>query len=111
MRIAIRNSNVKLTELLRAHVRNRVGLALGRFGDRIGHVIVKFKDLGADKHCQIDVGVRPRLVRVDDRDVDMFVAVDNASGRIARSVGRALDREAAWDGATVAPRVVKRPKR
>ncbi len=40
MKIQIRERNVEVTEVLRSHVQRRVGLALGRFGERIGRVIV-----------------------------------------------------------------------
>jgi putative sigma-54 modulation protein len=102
MKIHIRKRNVEVTKILRAHVESRLGLALGRFGERIGRVIVRFSDTdghrsGLDKRCQIDVGLRPRSVRVEDMDVDLFVAVDNATDRVSRSVARALEREREWD--------------
>src|SRR5882672_10463633 len=86
MKIHIRKRNVEVTKILRAHVESRLGLALGRFGERIGRVIVRFSDTDGhrsalDKRCQIDV----------------FVAVDHATDRVSRSVARALEREHEWD--------------
>jgi len=102
MKIHIRKRDVQVTKILRAHVQSRLGLALGRFGERIGRVIVRFSDgvghrSGLDKHCRIDVGLRPRSVRVEDMDVDLFVAVNHATDRVSRSVARALEREREWD--------------
>ena len=102
MKIHIQNRNVEVTKILRAHVESRLGLALARFGERIGRVIVRFSDTNGrlnalDKRCQIDVGLRQRSVRVEDMDVDLFVAVDNATDRVSRSVARALEREHEWD--------------
>src|SRR3989454_2344352 len=102
MKIHIRKRNVEVTKILRAHVESRLGLALGRFGERIGRVMVRFSDTDGrrsvlDKRCQIDVGLRPRSVRVEDMDVDLFVAVDHATDRVSRSVARALEREHEWD--------------
>ena len=102
MKIHIRKRNVEVTKILRAHVESRLGLALGRFGERIGRVIVRFSDTDGnrsalDKRCQIDVGLRPRSVRVEDMDIDLFVAVDHATDRVSRSVARALEREHEWD--------------
>ncbi len=102
MKIQIRERNVVVTEILRAHVESRLGLALGRFGERIERVIVRFSHThdhrsGLDKRCQIDVGLRPRSVRVEDMDVDLFVAVDHATDRVSRSVARALERERELD--------------
>lgn len=95
MKVAIRERNVEVTEVLRAHVERRLGLALGRFGDRIGRVTVRFS--GANGHtggpvtrCQIDVKLRPQNVRAGDTDADLFVAVDHASHRVSRSVARIL---------------------
>ena len=98
MRIQIRERNVKVTEDLRAHVEGRLGFALGRFGDRIGRVMVRFSGNGAeggslDQRCRIEVDLRPRSVMVEDRDVDLFAAVDHAARRVARSVARALELE------------------
>ncbi len=102
MKIHIRKRNVEVTKILRAHVVSRLGFALGRFGERIGRVIVRFSDTDGrrsalDKRCQIDVGLRQRSVRVEDMDVDLFVAVDNATDRVSRSVARALERQREWD--------------
>jgi putative sigma-54 modulation protein len=102
MKIHIRKRNIEVTKILRAHVESRLRLALGRFGERIGRVTVRFSDTDGrrsalDKRCQIDVGLRPRSVQVEDMDVDLFVAVDHATDRVSRSVARALQRERDWD--------------
>ena len=102
MNIQIRERNVDVSEVLRSHVVRRLGFALSRFGERIGRVTVRFSDGGngggVDKRCQINVGLRPKSVRVEDTDIDLFVAVDNAANRVSRSVARALERERAWEG-------------
>ncbi len=98
MRVDIRQRDVPVTEVLRAHVERRLGLALGRFGDRIGRVTVRLSD-ASDRagdqvmRCQIDVSLRPRNVRAGDTDADLFAAVDHASDRVARSVARILELE------------------
>ena len=98
MKVEIRQRDVEVTEVLRAHVERRLGLALGRFGDRIGRVMVRFS--GADgltgekvTRCQIDVSLRPQNVRAGDTDADLFAAVDNATDRVSRSVARILELE------------------
>jgi putative sigma-54 modulation protein len=93
-----RQRNVQVTEVLRAHVEGRLGLALGRFGDRIGRVTVRFSGQNGRTgeqatRCQIDVSLGPRNVRAGDTDADLFAAVDHASDRVSRSVARALDLE------------------
>ncbi len=101
MKIHIRGRNVELTEVLRTHVERRLGFALGRFGERIGRVLLRFSDTNGhrgdvDKRCEIDVGLRPRSVRVEQTDADLFVALDRAADRASRSVARALEREREW---------------
>ena len=99
MKIQIAKRNVDVNEALRAHVARRLAFALGRFGDRIGRVIVRFSDInghrgGVDKRCQIDVDLLPvRAVRAEDTDADLFAAVDRAADRAARSIARAIERE------------------
>jgi putative sigma-54 modulation protein len=99
MKIQITKRNVDVDEALRAHVERRLGFALGRFGDRIGRVIVRFCDIngrrgGADKRCQIEVELLPvRAVRAEDVDADLFAAVDRAADQAARSIARAIERE------------------
>jgi ribosomal subunit interface protein len=103
MRIVLRARDVMVTPLLRAHVGRRLGLALGRFGERIDKVTVQLMMIAppgrgvAVKRCRIDVGLRPRPVVVEDADTNLLVALDRATDRIARSVARALEREQALE--------------
>jgi len=113
MKIQIRGRNVELTKILRAQVERRLGFALGRFGERIGRVLLRFSDTdghrgGADKRCQIDVGLRPRSVRVEHTDADIIVALYHAADRASRSVARAIERERWWEEGPPRPRTIKR---
>ena len=95
MKIQIRGHDMAVSQRLRAHVERRLGLALGRFGEEVRLVTVRFSHPAAGssaKRCQIDVDLRPRLVRAGDADADLFAAVDHASDRVSRSVARALAR-------------------
>ena len=98
MKVHIQERNVQVTEALRTHVERRLGLVLGRFGDRIGRVTVRFSGPNGATcepvtRCQIDVSLRPQSVRAGDADADLFAAVDHASDRVSRSVARVLDLE------------------
>ncbi|HEX3902157.1 MAG TPA: HPF/RaiA family ribosome-associated protein [Polyangia bacterium] len=98
MKIRLSARDVALTERLRSHVRRRLALALGRFGERIDKVSVRFTrtDVGREtsqKHCRIQLDLGPRPVSVEDADADPFAAADGATDRLSRSVARALDRE------------------
>jgi ribosomal subunit interface protein len=88
MKIRIRESNARVTEALRRHVLRRLAFALSRFGEDVSSVVVRFSDA---MRCQIDVGLT-RRVSVTETDADLFVAVERAADRAARSVARALDR-------------------
>lgn len=85
MQIQIRARHVEVTEVLHAQGERRLGFVLGRFGARIGRVVVRFSDPnghrgGRETRCQIDVGLRPSgSVRSEDTDADLLVAVHRAA--------------------------------
>jgi ribosomal subunit interface protein len=86
---------------LREHLERRLAFALGSFGDRFAHVAVHLsltQIVGAapSQRCEIEVTLRPRRVRVADAGADAFKAIENAAGRLKRSITRALERERAW---------------
>lgn len=98
IKIRIRKSDVEISEVLRVHVERRLGLALARFADRIGTVIVRFSHAdgerrGSHKCCEIQVGLRPVLLQAEDTDRDLFAAVNHATDRASRSVARAIERD------------------
>ena len=115
MKIQIRARDLEVTDALRAHVELRLGLALGRFGERIDRVAVHLSNSeeNADgtpaNRCRIIVGL-PRRVKVQETDGDVRAAVDRAADRAARSVARVLDRERAWQERSQS-RSESRPKR
>ena len=87
---------------LRAHVQRRLDFALSGFHEKIASVTVlltradpKAMTNGAGKRCEIEVHLHPRSVGVEDTDIDLLVAIDNASRRLRRSLTRALDHEPA----------------
>src|SRR5688572_7572221 len=100
MNILIRNRNVEVTDGLRAHIEKRLGFTLGRFGAQIGRVVVRFTDGGDEKRCEVQVGLRPRVIRAEDADKSLFAAVDHASARASRSVARVLERELTTENST-----------
>jgi ribosome-associated translation inhibitor RaiA len=108
MKIQIRQRGVALTRGQRGEMERRLGLALGRFSDLIERVSVGFARGGLTKTapettCDIEVRLRPRSVRVSSADRDPVSAMDGASGRISRSLARAVEREHAWDETAGAP--------
>ena len=98
MKIQIRKRRVEVSDALRAYVERRLGFALGRFGERLGSVTVRFSDVngdrgGVDKRCQIDVDLRPLgSVQAAVTETGPFAAADRAAGLVSRSVVKAIKR-------------------
>lgn len=98
MKIDIQTKGFSLTAALSAHVRRRLQSAL-EIRDR--HIIgarVRLSDIngprgGIDKRCQfsIEVAGAPSIV-VRDTSENMYTAIDRATRRLARSVGRRTER-------------------
>jgi ribosome-associated translation inhibitor RaiA len=93
MKLRIRAPEGMMTGALRAHVERRLGLALGRFADRIGTVAVRFSMKDGHTSCQIDVALCPRVVRVEDEATDPSQAAEHAIGRVGGPVERAIQRQ------------------
>lgn len=101
MRVSIRERNISITKLLRAHVERRLDFALARFSNQVHRVSVHLsggdgKRDGEAKRCRIDVGLSPTRLRVEDADTDLFAAVTAAANRLSRSVARAVERDRLW---------------
>jgi ribosome hibernation promoting factor len=99
MKIDIQALNFSLTNALREHIERRLGFALSSRDEYIQRVIVRLSDIngprgGEDKCCHIQI-VLPQLtdVVVEDTEVDMYTAIDRATDRAGRTVGRRLTRQ------------------
>jgi putative sigma-54 modulation protein len=98
MKIQIRGKDIGLNEAVEAYIERRLLFSLGRFSPRIDRVTVQVLDLngprgGQDKSCRVEVHMRPSgRVFVKDVDTSLHVAVDRAVDRLARAVGRAIER-------------------
>jgi phage terminase large subunit-like protein len=96
MRIEIRSRGLMLTKKQTFRLQQDLGIVFARFGERIDRVIVAVS--ASDKiglsSCEIEVRIKPKLVTVVYSDRDVFVAVEHAAKRAARSVSRAIDIEA-----------------
>jgi ribosomal subunit interface protein len=101
MHIEIRGQNLSITPALGAYAERRFQVALGRFGRRVPHVLVRLFDEngikgGIDKHCRVEVNIpRSRGLMVDEQQADMYAAIDFAADRAARAVARELGRRRA----------------
>jgi putative sigma-54 modulation protein len=96
MQIVVQARGFPLTEALKNHVHNRLGLTLSRLVNRIRRVSVRLSDLngprgGVDKRCLVELRLSgmPAVV-VEDVQPDLYTAIDRACGRAARTVMRRL---------------------
>lgn len=105
MRIHIQSLGFELSEAIREHVLRRLRFALAHAADRIRRVTVRVSDIngprgGADKCCHILITMEklPEIA-VEDIESDLYVAIDRAADRAARTVtrriGRSLEHRAA----------------
>jgi putative sigma-54 modulation protein len=94
MHVVMHVNEVDLAEAFNSYVERRLRFGLGRFGGRVGQITVR---IGADdpgeRQCRISAEVLPfGRVAVEERDPDLFLAIDRATGRIGRLFGRELER-------------------
>lgn len=94
MHVLMHMNDVDLAEAFTSYIERRLRFGLGRFGVRVGQVTVR---IGADgpgqRLCRISTEVLPfGHVAVEEKDSDLFSAVDRATGRIGRLFGRELER-------------------
>jgi len=96
MKIQIRPRGTVLTKTQFACLERDLYLELARFGERIGLVIVEIKDAEVPglKSCEIEVRIKPQVVKAESSDTDVFLAAEHAVKRAARSVSRAIEAEA-----------------
>jgi ribosomal subunit interface protein len=98
MRIEIHGKDIPVTEQLRCHIRRRLGFALERFAPRIRTIHVSIGDLngprgGVDKRCRVAIElIPPKTIVIEDRDSNIYVAIDRAGDRAGTCIGRGLKR-------------------
>jgi len=91
------------TDALRRHAERRLYFALSRFSQSISLATVDILSVagapgGLDKTCRIVVHLAPKgRILVEDTQKDLYIAIDEATERAGRAVGRALDRDRDWE--------------
>ena len=101
MRLEIRRRGVKVTEELRTYLKERLRLALTRFGRHIDLVRVYLRDVngprgGLGKKCRIVVELPPRgRVIVTGADTDIRAAITATVSRAGFAVKRHVKRRRA----------------
>ena len=98
MKIEVRFRGLDASDSLREHAMRQVHSHLSRFGQDLAGVMVRIADLngpkgGIDKRCQITVrGPRVGESSLEELSDDGYAAVSAAVERMARAVGRGLER-------------------
>jgi len=98
MQIDIKAQGFSLSDALRAHAERRVRFALGASSGRVRKVVIRLGDEngprgGIDKRCSIRAivpGVPP--VIVEQCEADLYVAIDRAAARVARTLVRRTEK-------------------
>ena len=101
MRLEIRRRGVKITEDLRTYLKDRLRVALARFGRHVEVVHVYLRDVngprgGLGKKCRVVVDLPPRgRVVVSGVDTDIRAAISGTANRAGVAVKRHVKRRRA----------------
>jgi ribosome-associated translation inhibitor RaiA len=93
MKVQFRDHAGRISKALRAKLEGRLGLALGKFADRIERVSVRISQIAGEACCRIEVDLRAPPIRTEGAARDPLAAADHAISRAASSVERQLERE------------------
>lgn len=98
MRVTIQTHGIQSSEALAEHGERRLGTAIGRYGHRVGDVLVHLTDVngprgGRDIECRIVATIpgRPPVVVHAVAD-DAYAAIDLAAAKAEAAVSRGLGR-------------------
>jgi ribosome-associated translation inhibitor RaiA len=98
MLIDTRAIGFPLTDAIHRHVESRVESALGPVAGWVVNVTARVEDVnsdrgGIDKRCGLVASVRGRgMIVAEALNADLYVAVDEAAGRLRRAAVRAISR-------------------
>ena len=99
MQIDIQSRGFSLTNSLSGYSQKRINFAMACISGHVKRVAMRLSDVngprgGADKSCRIHVAMSgmPDVV-LEDREVDMYAAIDRAVDRAKRTVARKVDRQ------------------
>lgn len=98
MRVNLKVRNTDMASALRSYIEHRLEFELGRFSEEVGRVRVKVSGLngprgGTKRSFRISADFKPfgRLA-VHETDVDLYAAIDRATGRIGRLLRQRLEK-------------------
>lgn len=99
MRIEIHAGKFSLTDKLRKHIERRIQFALSWAHQNLNQVTLRFNDIngpkgGADKSCRIKIPIAVgKHVVIEEVQSDLYIAIDRAIERAARTLRRQLARK------------------
>ena len=95
MKIRIRPRGLSLTKTQCVRLERDLDTALVRFAERIDRVTVAISDGDGEglKRCEIEVRLKPQIVKVEHSDTNVVLTMKHAGERVARSVLRAIETE------------------
>lgn len=108
MKIDVRFLGMSPSPALREHTERQILFHLSRFGRDIQTVEIRISDVngpkgGLDKKCRITArGPRFGLSTLEELSGDAYQAADEAIARLARTVGRQIERARNWKTGTPA---------
>ena len=111
MQLDIQTNGFSLTDGIRNYATRRMQFALDRNDGHIMHIKVSLADIngprgGVDKRCQISLTLAGHNnILIEDTEADLYVAIDRASDRCARTLSRRLEkfREHSYESAPIPP--------
>jgi len=98
MQLDIQTNGFSLTDGIRDYTKHRMQFALNRNDKHVTKVKVRLADIngprgGVDKRCQIDISLAGHNdIVIEDTETNLYVAIDRASDRCARTLSRRLER-------------------
>ena len=98
MHLNVRSHGFSLTPAIRDYTERRLRFALSHAAGRVTSITVVLSDIngprgGRDKCCRVRINVKDQQVMViDDIQDNLYVAIDRAADRAARTVSRRLGR-------------------
>ena len=99
MQVEVRIQGTDLADAVRTYAVRRIRFALGRFGSRVGRIVIRISDVngtrgGVDQCCHISAELLPSgKVVLEQVDADLFAAIDRAAERVGQAVRREIQRK------------------
>ena len=99
MNVDVRIRTADLNDAFRTYIERRLHFALARFAGTLRRVLLQVEDVAGarritDASCRIRAELLPdrRVLRQEEVDANLYVAIDLATERIGRSLGRVFER-------------------